>query len=464
VYELITGYTKIAHKRRPEAMNADVYHPVYYKETDNTLQEIHYLLDVADELYNVVDKNNLPAYFSLVYYPVVGNLNLQKMWLLNGKNHYYAKFGYMEANKLIDEIKECLQRDKELIEEYHTIDNGKWYGMGLSEHMGFTCWNEDESQKPVLMNVLPANKPRLSVALDGTEQHCEGGWDHHSLFMNDFLRPDVDEASFTIFSISDKLAEYTISCDNKWLKCSKEKGALDGINNTFEVIKVKIDRNLQNGETDGKIVIKMPCGTCTIFVKASLPDVKGLPDRTFIETNGYISIEAEHFYQKKDFVNDKGELCRFEIIHGYGKTLSAVKAFPTTAYYTAGKDAPYLEYYFTVKETGIYEVELYMQPSNAVTNENTLFYGIQVNDDDIATVNAIPEGQRVNSHFWAAGVLENIHKQSVKIHCHEGLNTLKVYAVSPGFVLEKLVIYKEGNKPAPSYLGPTETYYLVKAD
>ncbi|MBZ4670647.1 MAG: hypothetical protein JG769_951 [Oscillospiraceae bacterium] len=464
VYELITGYTKIAHKRRPEAMNADVYHPVNYKETDNILQEIHYLLDVADELYNVVDKNNLPAYFSLVYYPVVGNLNLQKMWLLNGKNHYYAKFGYMEANKLIDEIKECLQRDKELIEEYHTIDNGKWYGMGLSEHMGFTCWNEDECQKPVLMNVLPANKPRLSVALDGTEQHCEGGWDHHSLFMNDFLRPDVDEASFTIFSISDKLAEYTISCNNKWLKCSKEKGTLDGINNTFEVIKVKIDRNLQDGETDGKIVIKMPCGTCTIFVKASLPDIKGLPDKTFIETNGYISIEAEHFYQKKDFVNDKGELCRFEIIHGYGKTLSAVKAFPTTAYYTAGKDAPYLEYYFTVKETGTYEVELYMQPSNAVTNENTLFYGIQANDDDIATVNAIPEGQRVNSHFWATGVLENIHKQSVKIHCHEGLNTLKVYAVSPGFVLEKLVIYKEGNKPAPSYLGPTETYYLGKAD
>ena len=32
-------------------MNADVYHPVNYKETDNTLKEIDYLLGLADELY-----------------------------------------------------------------------------------------------------------------------------------------------------------------------------------------------------------------------------------------------------------------------------------------------------------------------------------------------------------------------------------------------------------------------------
>jgi len=463
IYKLITGYTRIAHKRRPEAMNSGIYHPVNYRETDRTLQEIDYLLKTADELYeklNSGDKENLPAYFALVYYPVVGNMNLQKMQLLSGKNHYFARFGYMEANKLAKQVKECMKRDRQIVEEYHTIDNGKWYGMGLSEHIGFTRWNEDECQNPILMYVMPANKPRLAVMIDGTEQRTEGSsWTLNRLVMNDFLEPDVSSASFTVYAISDKPAEYSVSCESKWLKCSKEGGLLDGVNVSSEQIKVTIDRSLQSGETEGKILVKLPSGTCTIIVKAALPDESGLERMTFIDTKGYISIEAEHFYRKVDFTSDKGESYRFEVLEGYGKTLSALKAYPTTAYFTPGKDAPYLEYLFKVEEAGNYELELYMQPSNAVTNENTLYYGIQLNDGEINMINAIPEGQRVDSYFWAMGVLNNIRRQITRISCKEGVNSIKIYAASPGFVLEKLVIYKEGAKPAEGYLGPTETYY-----
>src|SRR5699024_3691727 len=163
VFDLLTGYTKIAHNRRPEHMNADVYHPVNNQETDHLLNRIDHLLDMADQLYKTIDEKHLPAYFALVYYPAVGNLNLQKMWLLTSKNHYAAKLGKMEANKLSKQIEKCMKFDRELVDQYHTIDNGKWYGMGLSEHIGFTKWNEDEAQNPILMNVLPANKPRLIV-------------------------------------------------------------------------------------------------------------------------------------------------------------------------------------------------------------------------------------------------------------------------------------------------------------
>lgn len=463
IYELLTGYTRIAHKRRPEAMNANVYHPLNYREADNTLKEIAYLMGTAEELYKLVDKDKLPAYFALVYYPLMGNLNLQKMQLLSGKNHYFARLGYMEANKLAEQVKDCLKRDRELVEEYHTIDNGKWYGMGLSEHIGFTRWNEDECQNPVLAYVMPANKPRLAVNIDGTEQRTEGSsWTFNRLLMNEFTQPGVDEASFTIYTISDKLTDYTIICDSRWIKCSKDSGQLDGINNTSEQIKVKLDRSLQGSETEGKIVVKLPAGDCTISIKAAQPDTTGLAEMTFVDTNGYVAIEAEHFYLKKDFKSDKGELNHFEVLKNYGKTLSAVKAFPSTSYFTEGKDAPYVEYRFKLQEAGSYELELFMQPSNAVTNENTLYYGVQLNEDDINKVNAIPEGQRVDGHFWAMGVLNNIRRQTIKINCKEGVNTLRVYAISPGFVLEKLVIYKEGKKPADSYLGPTETYYAGK--
>ncbi|MCT2537493.1 glycosyl hydrolase 115 family protein [Aquibacillus koreensis] len=463
VFELLTGYTKIAHKRRPEAMHANVYHPVNYKETDHTLEQIDYLLNIAEELYEKVDKEDFSTYFSLVYYPAVGNLNLQKMWLLTTKNHYDAKLRKMEANKLSEQIKGCFKKDRELVEQFHTIDDGKWFGMGLSEHIGFIHWNEEEAQYPILMNVLPANKPRMVVTIDGTERFCEGPeWHDNKLYLNDFLQPDIEEASFTISSVSDLDAEYEITCETKWLTCSKTSGSLDGKEKTKEDIDVKIDRSAMNGETEGRIVVKMSIGTCEIIVNATNEDFSEYPKMTFVDTNGYISIEAEHFSQRKDTTNQQGDINRFKVLEGYGKTRSAVKAFPTTSYYTAGDDAPYLEYQFVVQEAGNYELEFYMQPSNPVAKDNTIYCGIQVNTDDINIENVLPEGYRVGGDDWAEGVLDNIHKHVSKINCKEGLNTLRIHAVSPGFVLEKLVIYPDGKKPANSYLGPTETYFVGK--
>lgn len=463
IFDLLTGYTKIAHIRRPEHMNSNVYHPVNYKESDELLQRIDDLLGLADELYKRVDEAHLSAYYVLVYYPVVGNLNLQKMWLLTGKNHYKAKLGEMEANKLTEQIRACLKRDRELVAEFHAIEGGKWYGMGLSEHIGFTQWNEDEAQNPILMNVLPANKPRLLVTVDGTTQRSEGSsWHINKLGMDDFLQPDVEDASFTISSISDLPAEYKITCDDPWLTCSKTGGTLDGNENTTEVIQVRIDRSAMKGETEGYISIQMPLGSCTIVVNAAQHDYSELPDMTFVDTKGYISIEAEHYALNQEAPRQNGDVSRFEVIEGYGKTLSAVKAYPTTQYFTAGKDAPSLEYRFAVEKDGLYDVELYMQPSNPVTNDGTLRYGIQVNEEAINVVNALPEGYRVDDWNWAQGVLNHIRRHSTTASCSAGLNTLRIFAVSPGFVLEKLVIYPAGKKPADSYLGPTETYYTGK--
>jgi Gylcosyl hydrolase family 115 C-terminal domain len=77
-------------------------------------------------------------------------------------------------------------------------------------------------------------------------------------------------------------------------------------------------------------------------------------------------------------------------------------------------------------------------------------------------VNVLPEGYRVDDENWAEGVLNNIHKHTSTIPFKSGINTHRIYAVSPGFLLEKLVIYPVGKKPANSYLGPTETYYVGK--
>lgn len=466
IHHILDGYTKIAHNRRPEAMNASIYHPVNYNETDRLLAEIDQLMEEANELYNKMDDEAMPGYFSLVYYPAMGVLNLQKMWLLTGKNHYAAKQNSMEANQLVDQIKACMLRDQELVDEYHTMRDGKWYGMGLSEHIGFVNWNEDECRYPILAQVMPARKNRLVVSVDGTTQRSEGcPWHVNKLYLNDFKQPNIKKASFTISSVSDIEAPYEITCQAPWLSISSDKGVLDGKNVVAVRIGVQIDRSKMKEETKANIVVKIPSGVCTIIVDAKQPEVDGLPAKTFIDTEGYISIEAEHYFAKQESKQiQNGVAAGFHVIDGYGKTLSAMKVYPTTQYFTAGQDAPYLEYQFMLQEGGTHEVELYMQPSNPVTADNTLYYGVQVNEDQITVNNTIPKGQKVGDKNlkWEAGVLDNIRRHSSEINCKAGLNKVRIYAVSPGLVLEKLVIYPKGNQPAESYLGPTETYYIGK--
>lgn len=458
IHYILDGYAKIAHNRRPEAMNANIYHPVHYEETDRLLAEIERLMETANKLYKKMDEQTMPGFFSLVYYPAMGNLNVQKMQLLAGKNHDLAEQNSMEANQLAEQIKACMQRDQELVDEYHTIADGKWYGMGLSEHIGFTQWNDEECKNPVITQAIPMRKPRLLVTLDGTSQRSEGSsWHTNQLFMNDFKEPDATEATFTIRSMSDLDASYEITCDVPWLTCSSYKGTLDGKSRTVEKITIHLDRSKMQNDTAANIIVKLPNGVCTIIIDAKQPTLTGLPEKTYVDTRGYISIEAEHYAEKSDAGN-----AGFQVIEGYGKTLSAMKVFPTTQYFTAGKDAPYLEYHFVVHEAGSYEVELYMQPSNPVTQDNTLYYGTQVNDRQIDVINCIPEGLKVGDSNveWGTGVLDNIRRHRSGVTCHAGLNTLRIYAVSPGFVLEKLVIYPVGNEPAESYLGPPETYYV----
>lgn len=153
---------------------------------------------------------------------------------------------------------------------------------------------------------------------------------------------------------------------------------------------------------------------------------------------GYLSIEAAHYVNSVPG-NYKDRQVKFENLQGYGKTNSAMKAFPSDACTVPGQDAPYLEYQFVLEESGTYEAEFYMQPSNPVTRENQLLYAVRINEEMTETVNAVEKDYQVGDQAekWAEGVLSQIRRQTVSIKCRAGFNTLRVYHVTPGFVLEK---------------------------
>lgn len=467
IADILEQYTKIIHRRRPEALNPETYHPVQEKESSRIFEEAEQLLKKLQDVYETIEKTNpqnLSAFIALVYYPAFGTMNLVKMQILAGWNHYYANLGAVCANDYVDEVERCMEQDRKAVEMYHQMDQGRWYGMGMSQHIGFTHWNEDECRNPVVMRVIPLKKRSILVAADGTAQHAEGSpWLDNTMKLKDFLNPDCTRASVTLYSRSDLKAEYKVLKKPGWLSVEPMEGWLDGVSQkkvrlNLTLIKQRLPETNQDTIQDS-LEIATPEGKCEITVPVytgNLQDKKNV----FVDTMGYLSIEAAHYVNSVPG-NYKDRQVKFENLQGYGKTNSAMKAFPSDACTVPGQDAPYLEYQFVLEESGTYEAEFYMQPSNPVTRENQLLYAVRINEETTETVNAVEKDYQVGDQAekWAEGVLSQIRRQTVSIKCRAGFNTLRVYHVTPGFVLEKIVIYPMGEKPEESYLGPAETYH-----
>ena len=84
--------------------------------------------------------------------------------------------------------------------------------MGLSEHIGFRNWNEEECAFPLQVTFKSANKPRIVVSIPGSAIHTQGGdWTRKELVLADLYRPDRLEAFIDISNGGASPAKYEIT-------------------------------------------------------------------------------------------------------------------------------------------------------------------------------------------------------------------------------------------------------------
>ena len=478
ICDLLRGYTRITSARRTEAMNDRVYNAFNYNETFDLLDEIDSLMKKCNKLRERFDGNTEFSFYELVWLPLTANLNVQKMWLLTTLNHAFCEMGSTYAMTLAKQIDECIEFDVKIVEELHSIHGGKWYGMGLSEHIGFNHWCEEECKYPVVGKFKPGNKERLVVGVKGSAQCTEGKfWTGRVLLMDAFLDPSCDEASLFLSTACDKKVKFSVENTCKGLKFSAEEGTVKPY--TLTELKVKIDRSvIKRGDAaefcvhspDGFAVVKVPFNRASAFkgenvyhwtgrkefgddvIKANIFD-RSVNKNAF--GMNYISIPANGY--NRCFSSPAS--ASFRKIPDYSRGLDAVKAYPQEAVLGL-KKAPYLEYKVSVPKSGKYDVTLYTNPSNPFGREPSILVGVSVNGGKVKKVNMIPEGFAVGdgNPYWSQGVLDNVRKTTVTVELKEGVNEINIHAINPNLVLQKIVICEEGIVIPESYLGPKPTY------
>ena len=452
--QVFFDYTRLLARRKHEVMNDKVYHPVHFGEAEEVLQTSIDILQICDDLKAKCPEAQLPAYISLVYYPACGTANLMKLWILASRNALYAKQNRKEANVLADQLSLCFQKDADLTKEYHSVDQGYFYGFGLSEHIGFTNWNEDDNKYPLRIYAQPANHPRMIVSRIDDEAYISGNpWVDKQQIWRDGLRPDVNEIIFDLACGSSQAVTYRIETDCPWISFSSMAGVVE----LNERITLHIHRNQFTGRVSGSFTISnVGYGKTVIQVEAQSWEAS-LPKGVFVERDGYICMEASHFQEKHTV--DQGE---FEVLCPYGRTGSAIKVFPVTVDFLKEKERPFVEYHFFTESSGRYLLRFYMAATTPVVYERKQYIGFSMNCEEITIINTVKEEDKqfFLSSQWTQEAYDNIKILETMVECKQGLNQLRFYGMSPAIVLERLLLVAEGTLLPESYLGPKESYYI----
>lgn len=181
--------------------------------------------------------------------------------------------------------------------------------------------------------------------------------------------------------------------------------------------------------------------------KQIMPEVTRVPKQaetyTFVETDGYVSIEAGHFTR----AIAEGETT-WSIIPDFGKTLSGVTTLPVTQ----APEKMYLEYDIEMKSTGNIKVEVLLAPTLNFNDNKGLRYAISFDGGKEQVIN-------FNGHYkgelgkWQANPI--IESRSTHQLDKNGKHTLRIRPLDPGIVIEKIHINTGGLRT--NYLGAPET-------
>ena len=342
----------------------------------------HHLLDVAKPN----DFFSLSDYQSLAYSAVDDIVSRGKTPFLVGGTGLYVNSvvdGYNLSTVAPDmELRQSVEAKtlQELIDILHTDLDKRWYGMGMSEHIGFKHWNEEECAKPVPHQVIAANKARLIAAVPGTYMHTEGGdWTKRPLKVY-----TDDSATINLFSAAYLDTYYDVECKDDFLFTDKMSGVLTSAGMDF--ITILVDKNVR-GDNDipGKVILHNDYGNVEILV--------------------------------------------------YPKSMEPVKVLKNYS------DELLSDYNVDVKEAGEYEIKAYISPANPPYKDNKLLHKVIVNGEE-NIVNAVSDSFSVGDHQteWYDGVLNNIRISSFKTKLKTGTNQLRFEPVSVGVFYNKITI------------------------
>ncbi len=442
-------YTKFNGRRKPELISPETYSLIHYNEAERVVNEYDRLARNARALYETLPGEQKDAFYQLVLFPTEVCANLNRLYYVTAKNRMYANQERLLTNVMADSVELLFHKDQAMADYYHLeIADGKWNHMMSQTHIGYTFWQQPEQNNiPETQRIENQDSGKMGVAVEGTEKW----WPNTSetLELPKFYEIGKNMGYLELFNQGNAPFQFLIEVSDPWIDIDEMKGEIQDERR----IPVSVDwKKMEPGNNKGIITVRSGDQKATVHLTAEKFGAEKLQRiEGFVETNGYISIEAEHFSGK----TQPGDV-QWIIIPDLGRTGSSVTVSPVTAESREPGEDMVIEYPVHLTSTGEVTIHAYFAPTLNYTGGEGFEYAVAFEGEEPRVVN-VHEGQNNDDwqHWVANNVIVSISSHKIK---EPGNHLLKFYMVDPGLVLQKIVIDTGGLKP--SYLGPQESPFV----
>jgi hypothetical protein len=456
IAEIISAYTKFNGRRKPELLSPTTYSLINYNEADRVVEEYRSIALKAEEIFKKLPPEMHDAFYQLVLFPVKACAIVNELYVTAGKNDLYSRQGRASANDMAVQTRLLFQTDTSLMGYYNRdFAGGKWKHFMDQSHLGYTSWVDPpvNSLKAIKLTEkeIP-DAPMLAVSIEGSEAVWPGGQKNPEL-------PEFDIFSkqghyIDIFNKGKTPFEFSITSDIPWLVLKKSKGTIQ----KEERVWITVDwTKAPKGKSNGVVKISGTGNEVAIVVNTFNPaEINTESLQGFVESNGYVSIEAEHF-TKQTFSGTN----KWDRIEDYGHTLSAMRAngVVDAPPCIPGNNSPGLEYKMYLFSTGQFDITSIFSPTLNFIGGRGMQYAISFDNETPQIITLVPENYNAQNRNtdWEKSVSDNARfSHSTHTIKTPGYHTLKIFMIDPGVVLQKIIINSGSLKP--SYLGPPESF------
>lgn len=438
--EIYKRYTQLTNARKIEQMSVDLFTAQYNDEAERRAAQYQALYELAEKVNLALPERQRDCFYETMLFELrcTYYTNLEFYYAHKG-NVAYAQGRNYTAYNCYNMSKEFNQKRKDEISYYNRIlQNGKWN----------TLMDPEVYHSPVMAGfanggpTFVAGLPEMGVIVEGETQEQTAS----VLSFGNYAR---GRKYIDVFNKGAASFDITVTADKDFISLSGYSTTV-----TDETrIWVSVDFDKLTASDDGTITISDGTVTKTVAVIAEVNNYT-LGEKTYVEQDGYVSIEAEHYsYQRKsdyaewsvisDLGREYGDMIRAETqtLVGYGER-------------NYEQSAPYVEYNVYFSSTGTFETEIYRLPS--LSSLGRIRFAVSLEGGTPTII----EGEKdygTNNPAWEEGVFTQIIKHKTYLNVEKaGLNRIRVYMLDPFITIDKLVVYT-GEK-IPSYFGPSESY------
>jgi len=423
-------YYRLAWERRPEFMGWSQTEPTRQvratdyirtggEEAERRLAAYRALVRRAEALQDRLAPQLQDAYFQLVLYPVRSSASLNERILKLDLAAEYARQQRPASNLYVRQARQAHAAIAADAATYNSLANGKW-----AHFMDVAPRRLPVFAEPVYPTYGPSARRGCGLVYPAP----------HSVEASTLTVPAGHAVTRTLVLVSHggQDAAWSVVPGARGVRPALAAGRLEAANGHEQRLSLHLD-----GSAGPALALR--CGEQTLKVNLQAvadtdPTLAGERERIVVLAAGSTVSSSTDW----------------EAMPGLGTSGKAMRArldLPSRGL-DALADMSALEYRFQTRSEGGATLRLVAAPVHALTSGNRLRIAVQLDDGPLQVVDYTTVGR---SDEWKRNVLGNMAvRSSALARLDPGLHTLRVYALDPGVVLDRIDVVMDG---APEYHG-----------